>query len=88
LEQQLDNLDPDVLTVRRSASHSCVTIAKALPDVLVQAFAELCGSVKQQCEQGQLLDSQRQHLYEMLVIVSNAVPDVSTRRAFVLVRAR
>jgi hypothetical protein len=86
LEQQLDNLDPEVLTVRRSASHTCVNIAKALPDVLVQIFQQLCVSVKAQCDQGQLLDSQQQHLYEMLVIVSNAVPDVATRRAFVMVR--
>eukprot|EP00953_Heterococcus_sp_UTEX-ZZ885_P004059 2692-Heterococcus_DN1.PRE.3 len=84
LEQQLDNLDPEVLTVRRSASHTCVNIAKALPDVLVQIFQQLCVSVKAQCDQGQLLDSQQQHLYEMLVIVSNAVPDVATRRAFVM----
>eukprot|EP00611_Tribonema_gayanum_P015397 TRINITY_DN2722_c0_g1_i2.p1 TRINITY_DN2722_c0_g1~~TRINITY_DN2722_c0_g1_i2.p1 ORF type:complete len:1027 (-),score=317.33 TRINITY_DN2722_c0_g1_i2:1457-4537(-) len=76
-------LSAQVALVRKTASAGCINLARALPDVLVQIFPDLCIKVKQLLDTGTLTELQKQQLYEMIVITVNAVPDTATRRAFV-----
>ncbi|CAM9612433.1 unnamed protein product [Chrysoparadoxa australica] len=77
-------LSKEAVALRRRAGVCCVQTATQLPDVLVGALGELCVAVQEVTARGLVIDGQRQNLYEMLVIISNAVQDISKRRAFVM----
>lgn len=68
--------------VRFSACRSLIHLCKAIPQVIVSCFSELCQQVLQVLSSDKLQVSEQVLLYEALIVTSNALSDENERRAF------
>jgi len=81
--QLMKHLSPEAVQVRRRGSNSLTEICNTVPDIVVPFLGELCTRCRALMVKGEVSDSQRPMLIEMLVVVANAIADPVQRMTFV-----
>lgn len=77
-----DSQSESVQSVRRRACASLVSLCKALPDLMLPCFPGLCERVVALFQNKAVNHIEMMLLFEMLVLVSNSMPDFQQQKAF------
>jgi Importin beta-related nuclear transport receptor len=79
----IQNLSPDVISLRKKAGVSLIAVTKKVPHLLVSWLGQLSERVKSLLSMSSILPANRMHLYEFLSCVATAVDDPTVRSKFI-----